>query len=363
VKSWSASEVSAYGSGFFKTTYEADMALVDSGWRRLALTAFSVALIVLPYWTSPFVVEVVSQAALAAVGALALNVLTGMAGQISLGHAGFLAAGAFTVGLLVESIKAPPYLTLPAAGLVGAGLGLVVGGPSLRLKGLYLALGTLAMHYLVLYAGGEYQARWGFNTGISVPPLSLGPFRIRTTTQWYYTLVTLAALATLCCVNLVRSRVGRAWMAIRDREVAAASLGVPVARYKLLAFVVSSVMTSLAGAIWAYQRSFVSVEAFGFGLTIEYIAMIIIGGMGSVLGALVGAAFVTLIPHVIDGAAVVLGLGAAEYYLFPLKFGAFGLLMALFLLFEPQGLIGIWRRARNWLWLWPLRYAPLRPGR
>jgi branched-chain amino acid transport system permease protein len=153
-------------------------------------------------------------------------------------------------------------------------------------------------------------------------------------------------------------------MAIRDREVAAASLGIAVARYKLLAFVASSMATALAGAVWAYQRSFVSVEAFGFFLTVEYLAMIVIGGLGSTLGALLGAAFVTLLPYAIDAAVASLHVrGAAEYYLFPLKLGAFGLLMALFLLFEPQGLVGIWRRVRAWLVLWPLRYAPLRSSR
>jgi branched-chain amino acid transport system permease protein len=354
----------AYGSGYFKTSYEADMALVDTGVRRLALGLLAIGLALLPRVASPFVLELLAQVALAAVGALALNVLTGMAGQVSLGHAGFLAAGALTVGVLVEGWKVGPLVTLPAAALVGAVLGLAVGVPSLRLKGLYLALGTLAMHFVVLYAGSEYQARWGFNTGITVPPLAVLGYRIRTGVQWYYVLVALAALATLVAVNLMRSRVGRAWMAIRDREVAAASLGIAVARLKLLAFVASSVATALAGAIWAYQRSFVSVEAFSFFVTIEYIAMIVIGGMGSPLGAVLGAAFVTLLPYGIDVAVAGLHVGgAAEYYLFPLKFGAFGLLMALFLLFEPQGLVGMWRRARNWLLLWPLRYMPLRESR
>ncbi len=350
----------AHGSGAFKTSYAADMALVDSAPRRLALGALALSMLGLPWVVSPFALELCSQTALAAIGALSLHLLTGMAGQISLGHAGFLAAGAFTVAILVEATRAPALVTLPAAALVGALLGLAVGFPSLRLRGLYLALGTLAMYYLVLYAGGEYQARWGFNTGVSVPPLTLGPLSIRSGRHWYYVLAAAATAATFVCVNLGRSRVGRAWMALRDREPAAASLGIPVTRYKLLAFVASSVMTSLAGALWAYQRSFVSVEAFGFNVTVEYIAMVIIGGLGSVLGAIVGAAFVTLLPHVIDAGVGALKLGSAEYYLFPMKFGAFGLLMALFLVFEPQGLVGIWRRARNWLLLWPLRYRPLR---
>jgi branched-chain amino acid transport system permease protein len=354
----------AWGSGAFRTSYERDMALVDSRPRWVALALLAIGLGALPALASRFVLEIVSQAALAAVGALALNLLTGMAGQVSLGHAGFLAAGGFTVGILVQEMAAPPWLTLPAAAVVGGLLGLIVGAPSLRLKGLYLALGTLALHFVVLWIAGEYQARYGFQTGVTVPPLVLGPLRLRTTVQWYYALVAIAALATVLCVNLTRSRVGRAWMAVRDREIAAASLGIAVAGYKLLAFVASAVLTALAGAIWAYQRSFVSVEAFGFNVTIEYLAMVIIGGLGSVLGALIGSAFVTLLPYLIDAAVAVLPVGTgAEYYLFPVKFGAFGLLMALFLVFEPQGLVGIWQRVRNWVLLWPLRYRPLASSR
>jgi branched-chain amino acid transport system permease protein len=235
--------------------------------------------------------------------------------------------------------------------------------PALRLKGLYLALATLAMHHVVLYAGGEIQTRWGANTGYSIPPPRLGRFVLQGTVPWYYALVLAAALTLVVSVNLKRSRVGRAWMAIRDRDVAAASIGIDLARYKLLAFVWSSVVTTIAGALFAYQRGFVSVEAFGFFVAIEYIAMIIIGGLGSELGAVLGAAFVTLLPYGIDALVGSLRLpGGAEYYLFPLKFGAFGLLMALFLVFEPQGLVGIWRRVRNWFLLWPFRFRPLRAG-
>jgi branched-chain amino acid transport system permease protein len=198
---------------------------------------------------------------------------------------------------------------------------------------------------------------------VSIPPPRLGTWVLKGTTAWYYALTAVAALVLILSVNLQRSRAGRAWMAIRDREIAAESVGIDVARYKVLAFVWSSGLTAVAGALFAYHRAFVSVEAFGFFLAIEYIAMIIIGGLGSSLGAVLGAAFVTLLPYGID--AAVAGLrapGGAEYYLFPAKFGAFGLLMAVFLVFEPQGLVGIWRRIRNWFSLWPLRYRPLRPA-
>src|SRR5215470_9380755 len=353
----------AFGGGYFKTTYASDLALVDTRLRRVALGLLIVALLLLPRFTSSFVLDLVSQAAFAAIGALALNVLTGLAGQISLGHAGFICAGAFTTAALVEHGVRSPWAALAGAAAVGAALGVVVGIPSLRLRGLYLALGTLAMHHVVLYVASELQSRWGANTGYSIPPPRFGAVTLRGTVAWYYVLTGLAVLALGFAVNLQRSRAGRAWMAIRDREIAAASVGIDVARYKVLAFVCSSTVTSVAGALFAFQRGFVSVEAFGFFLAIEYIAMIIIGGLGSSLGAVLGAAFVTLLPHGIDAAFARLSVqGGAEYYLFPLKFGAFGLLMAVFLVFEPQGLVGIWRRARNWIVLWPLRYRPLRPA-
>jgi branched-chain amino acid transport system permease protein len=352
--------MAARAGGYFKTSYEADLALVDTRLRRVTLAVLVLVLLALPRFASGFVLDLLSQAAFAAIGALALNVLTGLAGQISLGHAGFLAAGAFTTAALVERGVVSPLVTLPLTALVGGVLGFVVGIPSLRLKGLYLALGTLAMHHVVLYAAGEMQARAGGNTGFTIPAPRLAGFVLRGSVTWYYVLVALAALVLVLVVNLQRSRTGRAWMAIRDRDVAAASVGIDVARYKLAAFVWSSVVTALAGALFAYHRGFVSVEAFGFFVAVEYIAMIIIGGLGSALGAVLGAAFVTLLPYAIDALVAGISPDAAQYYVFPAKFGAFGLLMALFLLFEPLGLVGIWRRIRNWFVLWPFRHRPLR---
>ena len=350
----------AHGGGYFKTSYEADLALVDTRLRRTAVVALVLLLVVLPRFASSFLLDLVSQVALAAVGALALNVLTGVAGQISLGHAGFLAAGAFTTAALVERGVTSPLVTLPATAVVGAVLGLLVGIPSLRLRGLYLALGTLAMHHVVLYVAGEMQARAGGNTGFTIPPARVAGVVLRGTVGWYYALLLAAGVTLALVVNLQRSRAGRAWMAIRDREVAAASVGIHVARYKLSAFVWSSAVTALAGTLFAYQRGFVSVEAFGFFVAVEYIAMIIIGGLGSALGAVLGAALVTLLPYGIDAAVAAVSPGAADYYIFPAKFGAFGLLMAVFLIFEPLGLVGIWRRVRNWFFLWPFRHRPLR---
>ena len=174
---------------------------------------------------------------------------------------------------------------------------------------------------------------------------------------WYFILLAAAAATLLLCLNLLRARTGRAWRAIRAHETVAEALGIGIAGYKLLAFVISSAITAVAGALFAYYRGFVSVEAFSLFLTIQYLAMVIIGGMGSLLGALLGAAFVTLFPYVIEGG--LLALPDAQGYaslLFAVNYAAFGLVMILFLMFEPLGLVGIWRRIQSYFLLWPFKH-------
>jgi branched-chain amino acid transport system permease protein len=320
----------------------------------------TVALLAFPIVASPFLIDLASQAFLAMVGALALMLLTGYAGQVSLGHAGLLAAGAFTVGVLFKELHAPFWVTLPAAALVGVLLGILFGLPSLRLRGLYLAVSTLALHFLVVYLGGEYEAKRGFSTGIVIDPPTIAGKAVIDARAWYFILLAAAATSLILCANLLRSRSGRAWAAIRANATVAAALGIGVASYKLLAFVISSALTAIAGALFAYYRGFVSVEVFSLYLSIQYVAMIIIGGMGSLLGAILGAVFVTLFPYAIDAAVQVLP-GARRYagLLFAFNYSAFGVVMILFLLLEPLGLVGVWRRVQTYFLLWPFRHKPV----
>jgi len=347
-------------SGYFRTRYERDLALLDTRTRKAWLGAFLVALAAFPFVAGPFQLELANQVLLAAVGAVALMLLTGYAGLISLGHAGLLAAGAFTTGILFKETGAQFWVTLPAAAAVGALLGVIFGLPSLRLRGLYLAVSTLALHFIVIYLGNEYETKRGLSTGIVIDPPQLGRWVLSDARAWYFVLLAAAAATVLVGVNLLRSRTGRAWRAIHGREAVAEALGISVPRAKLSAFVVSSTITAVAGCLFAYYRGFVSAEAFSLFLTIQYVAMVIIGGMGSVLGALLGTVFVVLFPFVIEAAME--GLGLAERLasiVFAVNHAAFGLIMILFLVFEPQGLVGIWRRTQNWLLLWPFRQKPL----
>jgi branched-chain amino acid transport system permease protein len=346
-------------SGHFRTSYAEDLALLGTRLERVSLTLLAVALLAFPLVASPFALDLACQVFLASVGALSLMLLTGYAGQISLGHAGLIAAGAFTVGILFREADAPFWITLPAAALVGALLGIVFGLPSLRLRGLYLAVSTLALHFVVVYAGGEYESRRGFSTGIVIDPPRLGGLAITDNRAWYFILLAAAAATLLVSINLLRSRTGRAWRAIRARETVAEALGIGIAGHKLLAFVISSAITAVAGALFAYYRGFVSVEAFSLFLTIQYVAMVIIGGMGSLLGALLGAAFVTVFPYVIERA--LLALPGAQTYagqLFAVNYAAFGLVMIVFLVLEPLGLVGIWHRIQGYFLMWPFRHRP-----
>jgi branched-chain amino acid transport system permease protein len=346
-------------SGYFRTGYAQDLKLVETRLERWSLAAFLAVLLALPFLASPFLLDLVNQVFLASIGAIALMLLTGYAGQISLGHAGLLAAGAFTAGILFKELDAPFWATLPAAAVVGALLGVVFGLPSLRLRGLYLAVSTLALHFLVVYLGGEYETKRGYSTGIVIDAPTLGGWTISGGRTWYFILGLAAAATLIVCLNLLRSGTGRAWAAIHANETVAEALGIGVAAHKLLAFVISSALTATAGALFAYYRGFVSVEAFSLFLTIQYVAMIIIGGMGSLLGAVLGAVFVTLFPYGIEAAIGALP-GAQRYAgsLFAVNYAAFGVVMILFLVLEPQGLVGIWRRVQTYFLLWPFRHRP-----
>jgi branched-chain amino acid transport system permease protein len=323
-----------------------DIALLGTTRRRIGFVVALVALLVLPFGASPFLLDLSNQVLFACIGALALMLLTGYAGQISLGTAGLLAAGAYSVGILVREIGAPFWITLPVAAMVGALLGLIFGLPSLRLRGLYLAISTLGLHFVVVYLGGEYEARELLSTGVMIDSPAIGGFTVSSGFAWYFVLLVFAALALLISLNLRRSRTGRAWRALRDRDVVASALGINVQHYKLLAFVLSATMTAIAGALFAYFRNFVSIDAFSLYLTVQYVAMIIIGGMGSIAGALLGAGFVILFPYGIEAVAAFLP-ARFNSMIFALNYTTFGVVMILFLLLEPAGLMGIARRVRN----------------
>jgi branched-chain amino acid transport system permease protein len=337
--------------------YAQELSLLGTRRARVRFAVALAALVALPFITTPFQLDLANQVLLASIGALALMLLTGFAGLISLGTAGLLAAGAYSVGVLVREFGAPFWVTLPTAAVLGAFIGLIFGLPSLRLRGLYLAISTLGLHFVAVYLGGEYEAREVLSTGVMVDSPSIGSWSLTSGVAWYFVLLAFVALALLISVNLQRTRTGRAWRALRERDVVAGALGINVQRFKLMAFVVSATMTAIAGALFAYFRNFVSIDAFSLYLTVQYVAMIIIGGMGSIPGALLGAGFVILFPYAIEAIAAFLPARFSNI-VFALDYAAFGVVMILFLLLEPAGLMGIWHRIKNSIATRSTRPAP-----
>ena len=290
---------------------------------------------------------------IAMLGALSLNYLTGCAGLISIGHAAFYAVGAMAAAITGSQWGWPFPLVLLAAGLAGAAAGLLAGLPSLRVRGLYFVLSTFAVHYIVVFVFQEYQYKFFDVVGVPYKEATLGPVVLNSPMRWYFFLLPIVALVYWGLRNSLRSREGRAMMAMRDHELATTAVGVDVRILRLKAFAFSSAIAAMAGALFAYYLTNVTAEAFGINFAIQFIAMIIIGGMGSLWGSLVGAAVWLLLPSVITGFAsqATDTTGLLRRMLVDNRAQMvqliFGMLVILLLIFAPGGIAGIGRQIRN----------------
>jgi branched-chain amino acid transport system permease protein len=317
------------------------------------------ALVAAPVFLGPFLLAHMTVILFTIVGALGIMVLTGFTGLISLGHVGFLMLGAYAYAIAVTRLGFPPELALVASAIVPAVFGLIVGLPSLRLHGLYLAITTLAFSHIVsaaLLAGGKFT---GAGRGITIlRPTFLG-IDLSSDRAFYWFCLACCVLAVLVTLNLRRSYVGRAMVAIRDNDIAARTMGINLVRYKLLAFLISAAITGVAGAMMAMYISIVSVESFPFLLSIEALAIIIVGGIGSVLGAVLGAVFIVSLPEVFSALTSLMGGRLADLMTtsaHEIKSVLYGLAIIAFLRFDPRGLRGIWHDIRHAWVHWPLRY-------
>ena len=323
-------------TGDFKQTYGELVTLVDSPPVWLWSALLVAGLIAAPFVLNSYVLSFLMIILITVVGALGLNILTGYTGLISLGHVGFLGAG-----------------------VVPALASLIVGAPSLRLKGLYLAITTLAFSFIINTV--ILEARWLTNgaRGISVQRPEIFGLSFDSDAAFTYLCLGFAILTLFATLNIRRSRVGRAFVAIRDNDTAARVMGINLHAYKLFAFVTSAFITGLAGALYGIYLSFVSVEGFPFLLSIEALAILIVGGLGSALGAVLGTVLIVLLP---EATRLVFSLFSAQMDAVfttgaqELKSMLYGLVIILFLRFQPRGLVGAWHDIRR-MWVnWPLRY-------
>ncbi|MFT0548100.1 branched-chain amino acid ABC transporter permease [Allopusillimonas ginsengisoli] len=342
-------------TGTAKQTYIADEALFDTATQRTWMALFFAGLCVFPFFANDYWLYMACLVAIHVASATGLNILTGYTGLVSLGQAAFMGIGAYTVAVMEQRLGTPFLLNLIGAGTVAMIGGLVVGIPSLRVKGLYLAIVTIAASFILHFVFANLGLTGGTG-GMTVPPPSLWGQLLDTSFRIYWLIVPVTVLMVAGAANLFRTRIGRAFIAIRDRDISAEVLGIHLLRYKLLSFGLSSFYAGVAGGLWAYFFRVVTPESFPLILSIFFLAAIIVGGMGSILGGILGAVFMTMVPEVLKLVVGWLPIdGDTLQFVSPVRTIVFGLLIVIFLIFEPQGLAEMWRRVRRFFHMWPFR--------
>jgi len=344
--------------GDFKESYASDEAVFRTPTVRFWIGVLLAALLIFPFMVGEYLLYIANMVGIAIVGAVGLNILTGFAGQISLGHAGFIGIGAYTSAILASRYGLPFLVCLPLAGLSAALFGLIVGGPSMRMKGLYLCISTLAAQVIFEFGFVHWESLTGGIRGINLPRPEIFGIILDNEFKFYFVTLTVVIICVSASRNLFRTRVGRAFIAIRDRDISAELMGINLFRYKMYAFGVSSFIAGIAGALWANFLISVTPEHFPLTESIRYLAMIIVGGLGSILGAIFGAIFMTLVPEILKNilSMLVEAFPMAMSYLFPMQQVVFGLLIVVFLMFEPHGLAEMWRRVKDYFKLWPFEH-------
>jgi branched-chain amino acid transport system permease protein len=356
-----------------RTRYSDDLKLFPSWWNKVGLVIATVVVVAYPFQADTRWLTVGILTLVAIVGAVGLMILTGFTGQISLGHAAFLALGAYTAAGLAVHLGMPFWIGMLAGGLVAAGVGLAIGPFALRLRGLYLAIVTLGLIFVVNHFLRAFSSITGGLSGTPVPmfwwfsepglargtfgaPISLGPLDLSRGQQVFFVYLVIVVFTVWVAKNLMRTRTGRAMASVRDRDIAAAVIGVNPASTKVIAFGISSFFTGVAGAMFAFQQQFITIDPpFNLFLSIEYIAMIVIGGVGTVFGAVAGAVVFTMLGPFAEALMHDLGplarLTSAQQ-----RTLLFSVIVAGFLIFEPLGLYGIWLRIKLYFMAWPFRY-------
>ncbi|HET9011522.1 MAG TPA: branched-chain amino acid ABC transporter permease [Gemmatimonadaceae bacterium] len=343
--------------------------------RKVTIAVLLVAGLVLPFRMTDFQSSVMIYAGIAAVGAMGLNLLTGYTGQISLGQAAFLGIGAYTAAYVGGQLGWPLALWLPTAALFGAAVGAVIGPFALRLRGNYLAIVTLGLVFVAQHVFESWTSVTGGLNGTTVDaPVAVGPVdfaqlhlfgrELSRDQGFFYLVWILVAVVALTSKNIARSRAGRALQAVRDRDVAAEAVGVRLARYKVLAFVLSSSLAAVGGGLLGAYQQFVSPGDFGLLVSITYVAIVVIGGAGLITGPILGALFVTVVPRVIEELSArdwipfvtTDATGNGLISVFSLNQAIFGVLIIVFLVLEPRGLTAIWLRIRAYFKAWPFSY-------
>ena len=347
--------------GNFRESYGQELAIFETDFGRAwVLVGLVVLFGVIPFISSNYVLYILNTMGIYAIAAIGLNLLIGFTGQISLGHGAFFGVGAYAGAILATKAGLPFWISVPGAGFLTALVGMIFGIPSMRLKHLYLTIATLAGQFIIEYVFVNWEGLTGGAQGIVVKRANLFGIGLKDDRTFYYVIFLCFVVMAWVAVNLVRTRYGRAFVAIRDNDRAAEGMGIPIFRYKLLSFAVSSFYAGFAGALFAYYMMSITPEPFNLWLSIEFIAMIIIGGLGKIHGAVFGAVFIVALNEVLSNLTqFLMNLGVstgAAITIAPLREFVFGLAIVLFIIFEPKGIAELWRIVRSSFRLWPFSY-------
>ena len=346
--------------GVFNVDYRQDMAIVRTRLQWAMLLIFlGFMLFLYPRMVPNVYVSLVTYMGIFAIAFHGLNIITGYAGQISVGHAAFMGVGAYASAILMAKVHLPFLLALLLAGVIAAFVGAFCGAPSVRIKGFYLALSTLAAHFIIIYVINNWKSLTEGPYGMTVPTASVAGVALKSTESYYYLVMAITVVMTFFAVNITRTKAGRAFIAIRDNDIAAEVMGINIFRYKLLAFAIGTFYAGIAGALIAQQWRFINTDFFPLMDAIWYLGMLVVGGLGSNLGPIIGAVVYRGLVYVVDSYFPVLAetipWGRAE------QFAALGLLVyaaviILFLMFEPRGLAHRWHIFKARYRLFPFSY-------
>src|SRR6201989_3646354 len=349
-------------AGDFRTTYAADTTIFPTRTSRNFAIAGVLLLCLAPQFFSGYWLSILIQIGIFSIAALGLNILVGFTGQISIGHAAFFLFGAFASAYINNNFPIPVFFAIPLAGVVTALVGLIFGVPAARLKGLYLVIATLAAPLLLLDFFSRAEWFSGGSVAASANPFSIFGYTLRGDRQYFYVVLAYVLVCYLLVTNLMRTRDGRALVAIRDHYLSAEIMRINLTKYRTLSFGLAAFFAGIAGALYAHYQLVISQEGFGIERSILFLAMVIIGGTGSVMGTLMGTAFVVLLPESMEWLSAWLKGGAIDKALqlnntLPfLREIAIGLIIIGFLMFEPDGLAHRWRQIKAYWKLYPFSH-------
>ena len=356
------SSLSMRPCGDFRTSYKQDNTIFETSTIRWVTIFTILALCFAPLVVDGYFITLLIQISYLGIAALGLNILVGYTGQISLGHGAFFGFGAFASAWLNTSLHIPVFLCIPLAGFLTMGVGMMFGAPAARIKGLYLAIATLASQFIIedFFARAEWFS--GGAAGSMADPVTLFGFAFDTDQSFYYVALFALVFMFIWGCNLMRSRDGRAFVAVRDHYLSAEIMGVKLNKYRLLSFGISSFYAGIGGALYAHYLGYVSAEGFTIMMSIQFLAMIIIGGLGSIKGTLMGVIFMVFLPEVLESGVGVMKM--TDWGNIPMvvdglayiKEMAIGLVIIGFLIFEPEGLAHRWAQIKNYWKFYPFAY-------